>query len=534
MKTNWQNQSSLPTQNTTLMSQATILWCDDEIELLKPQILFLQDKGYEVITASNGVDAVDLVKTQPIDIVFLDEQMPGLSGLETLTRIKDLLPQMPIVMITKNEEENIMEEAIGSQISDYLIKPVKSNQILLSLKKLREGRQLISSKTPSAYQQQYQQLMMQLSSGLDYQEWAEAYRKLIYWELEMDKSKSAEMRDVLNMQKKEANTEFFKFINKNYLLWMKDDQQAPVMSHTLFKKKVFPLVQQDVPTFVFLIDNLRYDQWRIIQPALTDLFRLADESYHYSILPTTTQYSRNAIFSGLTPLDIEKKFPNYWLNDEEEGGKNKHESDFLADQIIRNKLNIRHSYTKVVSSNDGKQLVDNILNLCNNQLNVIVYNFVDLLSHARTEMQVLKELAGDETSYRSITWSWFQYSPLFQAMQRLADKKVNIIITSDHGSIRVKEPSKVIGDRETTTNLRYKHGRNLNYNKKDVLEVRNPNEAKLPQPHVSSSFIFAREDLFFVYPNNYNYHVNHYKNTFQHGGISMEEMICPFVVLTNK
>lgn len=516
------------------MSLASILWCDDEIDLLKPQILFLQDKGYEVVTASNGVDAAELVKRHPFDVVFLDEQMPGLSGLETLTRIKDIAPQLPVVMITKNEEENIMEEAIGSQISDYLIKPVKSNQILLTLKKLLDSRQLISSKTTSAYQQQFQQIMMQLSSGLDYNEWADAYKKLIYWELEMDKSKSLEMRDVLNMQKSEANTGFFKFINKNYLLWMNDKAEAPVMSHTVMKQKVFPQVSSEVPTFVILIDNLRYDQWRIIQPLLSEFYRVNDESYFYSILPTTTQYSRNAIFAGLTPLDIEKKFPNFWLNDEDEGGKNLHEPDFLADNIVRNKLNIRHSYTKVTSSNDGKQLVDNILNLCNNQLNVIVYNFVDLLSHARTEMQVLKELAGDETSYRSITLSWFQHSPLFQALQRLASKKINLIITSDHGSIRVKEPSKVIGDRETTTNLRYKHGRNLNYNAKDVLEVRNPHEAKLPKPHVSSAFIFAKEDLFFVYPNNYNYHVNHFRNTFQHGGISMEEMICPFVLLTNK
>jgi hypothetical protein len=336
------------------------------------------------------------------------------------------------------------------------------------------------------------------------------------------------------MQKSESNTEFFKFINKNYLLWMNDKSPAPVMSHTVMKQKVFPLVNNEVPTFVILIDNLRYDQWRIIQPLLNEYYRVTEESYFYSILPTTTQYSRNAIFAGLTPLEIEKKFPNFWLNDEDEGGKNMHEPDFLSDNIVRNKLNIKHSYTKVVSSNDGKQLVDNILNLCTNQLNVIVYNFVDLLSHARTEMQVLKELAGDETSYRSITLSWFQHSPLFQVLQRLSTKKINLIITSDHGSIRVKEPSKVIGDRDTTTNLRYKHGKNLNYNPKDVLEVRNPHDAKLPKPHVSSAFIFAKQDLYFVYPNNYNIHVNHFRNTFQHGGISMEEMICPFVLLTNK
>ena len=518
------------------MSQqnATVLWCDDEIELLKPQVLFLQDKGYNVMTTSNGQDAIEMVKDNPIDVVILDEQMPGLSGLETLSRIKSMQPTMPVVMITKNEEENIMEEAIGSQISDYLIKPVKSNQILLSLKKILDSRQLISTKTTSAYQQEFQQIFSSLGSGLNADEWADVYKKIIYWELELDRSRTAEMRDVLTMQKKEANNEFSKYIGKNYLDWMNDKGTKPVLSHTLMKEKVFPTLEQGTPTFMFLIDNLRYDQWRILQPVITQLFRVHDESFFYSILPTSTQYSRNAIFAGMTPLDIEKKFPNYWLNDEEEGGKNLHEHDFLADNIIRSKLNIKHSYTKILGSHDGKQLVQNLHNLYTNDLNVIVYNFVDLLSHARTEMQVLKELANDETSYRSITLSWFQHSALYEVLLRLSERKANIVITTDHGSIRVKEPSKVIGDRETTTNLRYKHGKNLNYEKRDVLEVRNPHDAKLPKPHVSSAFIFAKEDLFFVYPNNYNYHVNHFRNTFQHGGISLEEMICPFITLVNK
>jgi DNA-binding response OmpR family regulator len=518
-----------------MANEPTILWVDDEIELLKPQILFLKEKGYNIIEASNGIDAIEKCKDEVLDIVFLDEQMPGRSGLETLTDIKTIQPNVPVVMITKSEEENLMEDAIGSQISDYLIKPVKPQQVLLTLKKLLENRRLISEKTTSEYQKQFQQIFSRISEGLNQEEWAEIYRKLIYWELELDHAKTAEMRDVLTMQKSEANTEFCKFIIRNYKSWIqKPDEHTPVMSHSLLKTKVFPFIEPGVPTFLVLIDNLRFDQWKIIQPIVAESFRVTDEDYFYSILPTSTHYSRNAIFAGLMPLDIEKRFPNLWLNDEDEGGKNLREQEFLADQIVRLKKNLRFTYTKITNHNTGKDLVDNINNMMNNDLNVIVYNFVDMLSHARTEMDVLKELANDETAYRSITQSWFEHSPLHDALLRLTEKKIHLVITTDHGTIRVKEPAKVIGDRETTTNLRYKHGRNLNYNPKDVLETRNPHELMLPKPHVSSTYIFAKEDKYFVYPNNYNYHVNLYRNTFQHGGISLEEMIVPVVRLESK
>ncbi|MCY7411123.1 MAG: PglZ domain-containing protein [Chitinophagales bacterium] len=518
-----------------MANEPTILWVDDEIELLKPQILFLKQKGYNIIEASNGIDALEKCKREIIDIVFLDEQMPGRSGLETLTDIKAIQPSVPVVMITKSEEENLMEEAIGSQISDYLIKPVKPQQILLTLKKLLDNRRLVSEKTTSLYQQEFQQIFARLSNGLNQEEWADVYRKLIYWELELDNAKTDSMRDVLAMQKSEANTEFSKFIIKNYKQWLtRHDDNTPTMSHNVLKTKVFPYLEPGTPTFLLLIDNLRFDQWKVIHPTISESFRVIDEDYFYSILPTSTQYSRNAIFAGMMPLEIEKRFPNFWLNDEEEGGKNLHESDFLADQLVRLKKDVKFSYTKITNLVDGKSFADNIYNMMGNDLNVIVYNFVDMLSHARTEMNVIKELADDETAYRSITQSWFQHSPLHDALLKIASKKVNLIILTDHGTIRVKEPVKVIGDRETSTNLRYKHGRNLNYNPKDVLESRNPNELMLPKPHISSSFIFAREDKYFVYPNNYNYHVNLYRNTFQHGGISLEEMIIPVIRLSNK
>ncbi|MFZ4542560.1 MAG: response regulator [Saprospiraceae bacterium] len=516
------------------MDKIKILWADDEIDLLKPQILFLTNKGYEVVTVSNGYDAVEEIQNDnEIDVVFLDESMPGMTGLETLSKIKENNVNLPVVMITKNEAEHVMEEAIGSQIADYLIKPVNPNQILLTLKKIIDNKRLVREKASSDYRLEFRQISMQMNMGLDEDEWADIYKKIIGWEIKLDESKTTEMSVILSMQKSEANGEFSKFVSKRYAGWIKDNQIT--MSHNLMKNKIFPQLKAEVPTIMLLLDNLRFDQWKVIEPIISELYRVEEEDYFYSILPTATQYSRNAIFAGMLPAEIEKKFPQFWLNDHEEGGKNMNEHDFLTEQIKKNfRKEIKHDYTKITSINQSKPLVDNILNYLNNDLSVIVYNFIDMLSHARTEMEVLKELAGDETAYRSLTRSWFLHSPLWAALQRLAEKDVQLIITTDHGTIRVKQPSKVIGDRETTSNLRYKVGRNLQYDKRDVLEFRDPAIVGLPRPNVSSTFIFAKEDTFFLYPNNYNHFNNYYKNTFQHGGISLEEMICPVIRLRSK
>jgi CheY-like chemotaxis protein len=518
------------------MNAAKILWIDDEMESLKSQIMFLENKGYQVKSLSNGFDAVDFVKENEVDVVLLDESMPGISGLETLQKIKEINMQIPIVLITKNETENLMDEAIGSQITDYLIKPVNPNQVWLSLKKIIDNKRLVAEKTTSAYQEQFRDLFMALNNNPNYNEWMEIYKRLVYWELEMKKSDSPEMQEVFQSQKAEANTEFFKFISKNYASWVKDQAaDAPIMSNSLMKYKVFPHVEKGTPTFFLLIDNLRLDQWKTIQPIFAESFRINEEDTFYSILPTATQYCRNSIFAGLMPLEIEKQFPIEWKNDDEEGGKNMFEEEFFKAQLKRlRKTDIKYSYTKIVNNHDGQKLVDNIHNLLQNDLNIIVYNFVDMLSHARTEMEVLKELASDEVSYRSITASWFEHSPLHQALKKIADKKINLILATDHGSVRVNRPSKVVGDKQTTANLRYKHGRNLNYEPKEVLAFRDPRQAGLPVPNVNSSFIFAKEDGYLCYPNNYNHFVNYYRNTFQHGGISLEEMIVPVIRMSSK
>ncbi len=517
------------------MDKITILWADDEIDLLKPQLLFLKQKGYEVSSVSNGQDAIEKCQKNDYDVIFLDEQMPGLSGIETLSKIKEIKPSIPVIMITKSEEENLMDDAIGSKISDYLIKPVNPNQILLSIKKIFDNKRLITEKSTLDYQKEFQNITLAINETLNHEDWAEVYKKLIYWELELEKSEDNSISEILNMQKSEANNGFNKFINNNYIDLLDQSVSGEIiMSHNLLKKKVFPLLQDDSPIFFILIDNLRYDQWKAIQKIINSYLKLEEENSFYSILPSTTQYSRNAIFAGLLPDEIEQSYPDLWKYDDEEGSKNLHEEEFLKMQLKQLQIPIKVSYHKITNTKQGKMLVDNTINLFNNDLNVIVYNFVDMLSHARTEIEIIKELANDEAAYRALTVSWFEHSPLLEMIKKIMDKKARVIFTTDHGTIRVKKAVKVIGDRNSSTNLRYKHGKNLQYDPKDVFEVKDPQKAHLPKPNVSSSYIFATEETFFVYPNDYNHYVNFYNNTFQHGGISLEEMILPFAVYSTN
>jgi CheY-like chemotaxis protein len=462
--------------------------------------------------------------------------MPGLSGLETLQKIKEKDSSLPVIMITKSEEEHIMEEAIGSKISDYLIKPVNPNQILLSIKKNLDSTRLVSEKTTSDYQREFREIGMRLMSPLNTDEWAELYKKLIFWDLELENSEDNGMMEVFQMQQNEANDQFVRFVERNYLQWLQGGDQAPTMSHTLFRNRIKPVLDAtgDQPVFLVVIDNLRFDQWKVIQPKLNEFCRIEDESMYYSILPTATQYARNALFSGLMPSEMERLFPKIWKNEDDEGGKNLHEAEFLEANLKRLGLNIRWSYNKVTNLNSGKRLLDSFHELKGNKLNVIVYNFVDMLSHARTEMEVIKELADDAAAYRSLTQSWFDHSTLQDILRKAAAMKAKIIITTDHGTVRVENPIKIIGDRNTNSNLRYKAGKNLDYNAKQVFAVNKPDAAFLPKVNVSTHYVFASGKDFFVYPNNYNHFVNYYKNTFQHGGISMEEVLIPFIELSPR
>jgi len=511
-----------------------ILWVDDEIDLLKPHILFLEKKNYKVTTCNSGTEAIDIIEDTNFDIVFLDENMPGLTGLETLHEIKEKKDSIPVVMITKSEEEYIMEEAIGNKIADYLIKPVNPNQILLSLKKNLDHSRLISEKTTSNYQQEFRKIAMDMAMVNSYEDWVNLYQKLIYWEIQLEAIEDAGMFEILESQKIEANIQFGKFIDKNYPDWF-DTDDAPIMSHTLFKEKIAPELGKEQPTLLVVVDNLRYDQWKVFEPIINNYYKKAQENAFFSILPTATQYARNAIFSGLMPSEMERLYPHYWKNDTDEGGKNLHEADFLETQLKRLGLShLNYEYHKITNLKNGKKLVDNFKSLKSNDLTVVVYNFVDMLSHSKTEMEVVKELASNDKAYRSLTLSWFKNSPLLEMIQQAQQLGFKLILTTDHGTINVKNPSKVIGDRDTSLNLRYKTGRSLTFDKKDVLLADDPKSIHLPTINMSSSFIFAKSDLFFAYPNNYNHYVGYYRNTYQHGGVSLEEMIIPFAVFNPK
>ncbi len=516
------------------MSDIKVLWVDDEIDLLKPHIIFLENKNYKVTTAQSGTEALEEIKNTNFDIVFLDENMPGLSGLETLAEIKELQASIPVVMITKSEEEYIMEEAIGSKIADYLIKPVNPNQILLSLKKNLDHSRLISEKTTSNYQQEFRKIAMDLSMVNSFEEWSDLYQKLIYWEMELENIEDSGMFEILESQKTEANTQFCKFIDKNYPNWFEHKADAPTMSHTLFRDKIAPHLKTGQKTLLVVVDNLRFDQWKAFEPFVSNIYKKVQEETYYSILPTATQYARNAIFSGLMPSDMEKLHPDLWLNDTEEGGKNMKEAEFLTAQLKRLGISLNWSYHKISSLKQGKKLVDNFKAHKDEDLIAVVYNFVDMLSHSKTEMEVIKELAANDKSYRSLTQSWFKNSPLLEIIQQAARSGFKLIITTDHGTINVKNPSKVIGDKNTSLNLRYKTGKSLTYEDKDVLAAKDPKTIHLPSINMSSSFIFAKGDLFFAYPNNFNHYVSYYRNTYQHGGVSLEEMIIPFAVLEPK
>lgn len=513
-----------------------ILWVDDEIDLLQPYIIYLKGKGYDVVTASNGEDALDLFSNiqSPIDIVFLDENMPGMTGLETLQEIKRMHPEVPVVMITKSEEEHIMEQAIGEKIADYLIKPVNPSQILLCLKKHIHQHEIITEQVQQNYRQEWSDISYMIDTATTIEEWQAIERTLSKWDIELENSS---MRSLIEDQRTQANAAFSKWLAKNYESWFPHGQSQitnpPLMSPDVMKHSVFPLLDKGEKVLLCVIDNFRYDQWRVIQPLLSEFYSIRTEEQYTSILPTATQYARNAIFSGLMPLQIQEMFPQYWVEEGDEESKNQYEKELVQTLLDRYRRRETFNYWKVNESDFCERVIAQLKG-SQAPLNIVVLNFIDMLSHSRTESKMMRELANDEAAYRSLTLSWFRHSPTYDLLRRAAELGYTLVLTTDHGTTRVKNAVQIIADKNTNTNIRYKVGKALNCRDKSVFTIEQPKRVGLPCPNVSSSYAFCTGSDFFAYPNQFNYYAQYYRNTFQHGGISLEEMIIPLITLTPK
>jgi CheY-like chemotaxis protein len=510
-----------------------ILWVDDQIDQLRSHIIFLEKKGFNIEPVTNGEDAVIMIKDRSFDIVFLDEQMPGMDGIETLEQIKNMNPTLPVVMITKSEEESIMEDAIGGKISDYLIKPVNPNQILLTTKRILERSRLQNEKSAQTYLKQFGELSSRIHPKTGWQEWIGIYKELTKWKMDLSTG-DENLMHVLEDQLQEANKEFGRFIESEYQGWLDADDGAPLLSPQIINKHVQPHLEKDEKTMFFIIDCMRYDQWLTFEAILSNYYNI-ETDFYFSILPTATPYSRNAIFAGLYPLDIERLYPELWKQGQDETSLNRHEEELLQRQLDRAGIDIKFKYEKILNAEEGKKVADKMQNYTQSKFAAFVYNFVDTLVHSRSDSAVIKELAPDESAFRSITEAWFMHSNLLQMFKTLAEENVTVVVTTDHGSVRALRDTKVFGDKDTAKNLRYKYGRNLKADERNtVFFMDNPEAFKLPLVTGVNNYIIAKEDYYFVYPTNYHKFQNKYKDTFQHGGASMEEMILPVATLKPK
>lgn len=513
-----------------------ILWVDDEIEMLKPFILFLTNKGFILNTTTNGDDAIVMVVNNHYDLIILDEIMPGMDGITTLNEISKINPEIPVIMLTKNEEEGLMETAIAKQISEYLIKPVNPNQILMAIKRIFQTEEIRLNRVGQEYSQFVANLNRKLFSAPDFKEWIEIYKEICKWDLIIDEMNDENLKQTHFLEKRNCNTEFCNYIEDHYKNWLSCNDR-PNLSFDVVSQYIIPQLEANKTIYFLILDCLRYDQYLAIEPFIKEYFDIELDSY-YSILPTATPFSRNAIFSGLLPVDIAKRFPEYWLeNNELDNSRNRNEHQLLDEHVedLGFKLNPPSKYIKVFNIEEGNFVLRKIDSFKNDKLVVLVYNFLDLLAHHRSKDQILQETIPDEEAFRAFTKHWFFHSSLFEAIKLISKQENSVlVISTDHGSIRVTRATQVVGDKDTSITVRYKEGKNLSCNEKHALFLKNPKEFGLPQRNIVNNFIFSKDDYYFVYPNSYHQYQKQYNGTFQHGGVSMEEMILPVAICSPK
>lgn len=514
-----------------------ILWADDEIDMLKPHILFLEERGYDVTPVSNAEDALSLTTRERFDIVLLDEMMPGMDGLQALRLLKENAPSIPVVMITKSEEENLMNEAIGGQIEEYLTKPVNPSQVYSSCKRILEKRKLSGEKLTREYTAEFSEIASLMDGPIPAEGWMNIHLKLCERELDLDGHPDLGLRQTLQDQRRECNSAFSRFVEAHYADWVRSKPESrPVLSPDVIRKSVLPLLSGDRPVLFIVVDNLRLDQWLAIEPLLYPFFSISRELY-FSILPTATPYSRNSLFAGCFPADIEARFPEFWRDGEDdESSRNRHEHQLLDAQLAGLGVKLRQElrYTKIMESEEAWNTAKHAQSLFSAPLTALVFNFVDLLAHKRSGSDILREIVPDEPAYRSLTATWFEHSALFQILRTAAESGVRVVLTSDHGSLRTMRGATVYADKETSTNVRYKIGRAIKCDPKQAISVKDPVRFGLPALGINANVLLAREDYYFVYPTNYHKYLSLYRDSFQHGGVSLEEMVLPLVTLTER
>ncbi|MEE9162159.1 MAG: response regulator [Candidatus Neomarinimicrobiota bacterium] len=511
-----------------------ILWADDEIDLLKPHVLFLEDQGYAVTPVHSGEDAVHAVDEGAYDLVLLDEMMDGMDGLHTLQEIKAGNPALPIIMITKNEEEWLMDEAIAANISGYLTKPVNPSQIFMLCKSMLEKSRIRSDKTTSRYLSMFQELSQRVDTAETLTDWTDLFHELTNWDIEFDEHRDLGLEELLVEQHLTANQRFGQIVAANYRGWLEgDDQDGQVFSHRVLDRFVKPHLEAGSRVVLLVVDCLRLDQWKAMRSLLEERFAI-EEAVHVSILPTATPYSRNAIFSGLLPDEMAKRNPDRWQEmARDESSMNRFEAEFLNEYLQRNGLGeIQSKYFKLITAEEGQRVLARLPEYRSTRMLALVVNFVDLLAHHRAESDVIKEILPDESGYRATICSWLEKSWLRELLETVAEwDDTVVVLTSDHGSIQVDKPVRILADRQTSSGVRYKYGRNLKSSEKGGLTIKQPAEYHLPADDVTTNYVIARDRNFFVYPSDYHRFVRRFEGSFQHGGISLEEMVVPVATL---